>query len=142
MDKPTIGTSYDEVPYHGIALPMTHPDHLAALATLFGMRPAAVEHCRVLELGCAEAGNLIPMAYTLPTSHFVGIDLSSRQIEHGRALAAALDLKNLELHATDMCMIDDRFGQFDYIIAYGVYSWVPPDVQQTILAICQRRLAP
>ncbi len=135
-------TSYDEMPYHGIALPTTHPDHLAALATLFGMRPASVERCRVLELGCAEGGNLIPMAYTLPNSNFVGIDLAPRQIDHGRAVAASLGLTNIEFYAADLRSIDDQLGQFDYIIAYGVYSWVPPEVQQALLAICHRHLAP
>jgi len=47
---------------------------LSTIATLFGMNPAPVEHCRVLELGCGNGGNLIPMAFGLPQSEFVGID--------------------------------------------------------------------
>ncbi len=38
--------------------------------------------------------------------------------------------------------VNDDFGTFDYILAHGVYSWVPPDVQDKILDICQRNLAP
>ena len=33
-------------------------------------------------------------------------------------------------------------GQFDYIIAHGVYSWVPPMVRDKLLTICQQNLAP
>jgi methyltransferase-like protein len=33
-------------------------------------------------------------------------------------------------------------GSFDYIICHGVYSWVPPAVQEGILEICARLLTP
>jgi methyltransferase-like protein len=33
-------------------------------------------------------------------------------------------------------------GVFDYIICHGVYSWVPSQVQDKILEICDRNLAP
>jgi tRNA G46 methylase TrmB len=83
-------TSYDEVPYESYPFPQTHPDRLVTVATLLGMRPAPVGRCRVLELGCAAGGNLIPMALTLPESSFVGIDLSGRQIADGRKIIEAL----------------------------------------------------
>ena len=75
---------YDEVPYPNYAYSYTHPDTLATLATLLGLTPAPVDDCRVLELGCAGGGNLIPMAQVLPDSHFVGLDYSGQQIAAGR----------------------------------------------------------
>ena len=76
--------SYDRVLYSSHPSRLTHPDHLATLAVLFGMSPAPVESCRVLELGCGNGANLIPMALTLPGSRFTGIDLAG--IAHrGRA---------------------------------------------------------
>src|SRR4029434_7471331 len=33
-------------------------------------------------------------------------------------------------------------GFFDYILCHGVYSWVPPEVQDKILRICSKHLAP
>src|SRR5438477_2820132 len=75
-----VATSYDEVPYQSDPFPQTHPDTLATIATLFGLSPPPVETCRVLELGCASGGNLIPMAIELPEAQFVGVDLSARQI--------------------------------------------------------------
>ena len=35
-----------------------------------------------------------------------------------------------------------ELGEFDYIIAHGVFSWIPDDVRQSLLEICQRNLAP
>lgn len=134
--------SYDEVPYKSYPYPQTHPDRLATLATLFGMRPAPVSACRVLELACASGGNLIPMAVQAPQASFLGVDLSGRQLTEGRAAIEALGLKNIELRHADILELDGDLGEFDYIIAHGVYSWVPDAVQQKLLAVCRRHLAP
>jgi methyltransferase-like protein len=134
-------TSYDVVPYPGIVNARTHPDHLALMATLMGMTPTPIERCRVLELGCASGENLLPMAWSLPHSEFVGVDLSSRQIAAGRQWANELGVKNIGLHHLSILDVDDSLGQFDYIIAKGVYSWIPPDAQEKLLDICQRQLA-
>jgi methyltransferase-like protein/cyclopropane fatty-acyl-phospholipid synthase-like methyltransferase len=135
-------SSYDELPYDSKPRYATHPDCLATLATLLGMDPAPVPRCRVLELGCATGGNLIPMAATLPDSRFVGIDLSLRQIETGRAVIEDLGLKNIELQPLSILDVGEDFGRFDYILCHGVYSWVPPEVQDHILTVCKRNLAP
>jgi hypothetical protein len=45
-------SSYDKVLYPSYTRIQTHPDRLATIATLFGMTPAPVERCRMLELGC------------------------------------------------------------------------------------------
>src|SRR5437763_13756593 len=91
--------SYDEVPYPSSPFPYTHPDHLAVVATLLGLSPARADRCRVLELGCAGGGNLIPLAYNYPESTFLGIDLSIEQIRQGEELRAALGLATIELRA-------------------------------------------
>lgn len=135
-------TSYEEVPYESKPIPGTHPDSLATMAVLFGMRPPPVERCRVLELGCAAGGNLLPMAQALPEGRFVGIDLSPRQIADGQAFVEKLGLTNLELKALSILDVEDGLGTFDYVLCHGVYSWVPPEVQDKILAICKRHLAP
>ena len=135
-------TAYDEVFYAGHPYDYTHPDRLAMLATLYGMNPAPVPHCRVLELGCGVGGNLIPMAFQLPGSTFVGIDLSRQSIEKGLKTVAALNLTNVELRHLDIMDITSDFGEFDYIIAHGVYSWVPPGVREKMLSIFKNNLAP
>ena len=139
---PPTTNSYDELPYESHPFPQTHPDRLATVATLLGLTPAPVDRCRVLELGCASGGNLIPMALGLPGSTFLGVDLSERQVAAGRETIAALGLANVELRNLSILDIAPELGQFDYIIAHGVYSWVPPAVQDKILAVCHDNLAP
>src|SRR6266567_6321347 len=94
--KPAPASSYDAVPYSVGAFPQTRPDRLATLATLFGLHPASPARARVLELGCAAGGNLIPMALAGPAARFVGIDLSARQIDDARATARELGLTNVD----------------------------------------------
>lgn len=134
--------SYDLVPYTSYPYARTHPDRLATVGRLFGMQPAPVEACRVLELGCASGGNLVPMAEQLPGSEFVGVDLGARQIEQGRADVRALGLRNVELRHGDLCEVDEGWGAFDYVICHGVYSWVAPAVQRRIMRIFAERLRP
>jgi len=135
-------TSYDAVPYSEYVFPYTHPASVGAVAALFGMRPADPAHCRVLELGCCTGANLIPMAYDLPGSEFVGIDLSRRQIDDGRRTIAALSLTNIDLRPGSILDVDESYGTFDYIIAHGVYSWVPAEVREKLLAVCKANLKP
>ena len=133
---PSTINDYDDVPYESNPFAQTHPSRLFTVATLFGLKPTPVTRCRVLELGCAAGGNLIPMADYLPDSEFVGVDLSARQIEHGLASVAKLGLKNVILKQADIAEIDVAYGQFDYIIAHGVYSWVPAGVRDHLMRIC------
>ena len=133
-------TSYDEIPYPAGAYQQSNPDRLETLAKLFGMAPADVRCCLVLELGCADGSNLIPMACALPESTFVGVDLSRRQINAGQEIISTLGLSNIELRHHDIRSVDESFGSFDYVIAHGVYSWVPAEVQEKILTICRDRL--
>jgi SAM-dependent methyltransferase/methyltransferase-like protein len=140
--RPAAWTAYDEVPYPGYPYPQTHPDRLATSGRLFGMTPAPVERCRVLELGCGDGGNLIPMAYGLPESSFVGIDLASSAVAKGQARAGALGLDNVELVCRDLADYGPALGSFDFIVAHGVYSWVSDAVRDELLALCARALAP
>jgi methyltransferase-like protein/SAM-dependent methyltransferase len=169
-EERAVRDAYDSVPYPSASQHHTHPDHLAALAILNGLDPAPPRRCRVLELGCADGGNLIPMAAEYPESRFIGIDLSPKQIESGRAAVASEGLTNLELRA--MSILDVGAGewgvgsggsenelqggappphptphtpppnQFDYILCHGVFSWVAPEVQEKIFEICRTHLAP
>jgi methyltransferase-like protein len=134
-------TSYDEVLYPAGLFPQTHPDRLATTAYLRGLSPAPIQRCRVLELGCGAANNLVASAFQLPESEFVGIDLARIPIASGQSLAAELGLHNVTLQAMDLCDRNlEKFGMFDFIIAHGVYSWVPEIVRERILEICRDML--
>jgi SAM-dependent methyltransferase len=92
MDSPP---DYDEIPYHITPFSEIHPGNLAVIGRLFGLGTPEAQHCRVLDLGCASGGNLIPMAWYLPGSEFVGVELSARQSKAGDALIRRLGLTML-----------------------------------------------
>ncbi len=137
----TPGSSYDEVPYVDTCHAATHPDRLATLAAVYGLPAPSLERCRVLELGCARGGNLLPMAMELPEASFVGVDLSARQVAEARERAEALGLRNVAFHAMGLEKIDAGFGTFDFVVCHGVYSWVPEPVRERILEICAANLS-
>lgn len=106
------------------------------------MRAAAPDDCRLLELGCGDGGNLLPMALTLPQSTFVGVDLSPSAIARGRDTAAALGLDNVTLVEGDLAALPGGLGTFDYVVSHGVYSWVPDAAREGLMAACGTLLEP
>ncbi len=176
--------TYDELPYDRLPLPETEPDFLAALARLHGVDAVLASRAHVLELGCAQGGNLIPMAARYPEGKFVGVDLSRGQVNEGQAFIERAGLTNIRLLHGDIAALPDGhgvsagydsgqnnrhdrpphpsplpqagegddeslrddqlndLGDFDYIIAHGVYSWVPEFVREALLAACHRLLKP
>jgi methyltransferase-like protein len=140
LDK--LRASYDETPYESYAHPRSAPGQLAAIAWLFGLETPDVGSARILEIGCAAAGNLIPFAAMHPRASAVGIDLSPVHVAQGRERVRALGLDNVELLTGNIAQVDlAPLGPFDFIICHGVYSWVPDDVQDAILTACGSLLA-
>ena len=134
-------TRYDAVRYPSYTHPQTHPDRLAVIGSLFDLNPAPVTQCRVLELGCGNGSNLIPMAGGLPESEFVGIDLAAQPIALGRQTIIDLGLTNVKLLHGSVTEFDTAGEKFDYIIAHGLFSWVPADVREHVFSLCRNCLA-
>jgi SAM-dependent methyltransferase len=137
---PAAGGDFNVLPYISKPFPQSAPARLAALATLFGLSPPAVSEARVLELGCASGGNIIPLALRFPGARFLGVDLAERHVQEGRERIDALELKNIRLEA-DLTTLDLKGERFDYIICHGVYSWVPEAAREAILRIVGESLA-
>ena len=136
---------YDAVTYPAQPYADTHPNRLATMALLHGLRSAPAERCRVLEVGCNAGANLIPMAYALRGSEFVGFDLAAAPIARGQAKIEALGLSNIRLLQADLMeaeQVAELAGTFDYIIAHGVYTWVPRPVRESLIAFCGKHLHP
>ena len=131
---------YDEVPYESYSYPMSNPYPAMTLGILFGMNPTAIDQARILELGCAAGGNLIPLAINNPNTKFVGVDLSKLEIEDAIKNSTQLGLKNIEFYNCSITDIGDNFGKFDYIICHGVISWVPEFVRAKIFEVCKKNL--
>ncbi len=135
--------SYDTVPYPSYTFPQTHPDRLSTIGLMFGTAAAHPERCRVLELGCGDGTNLLSFAYALPNATFVGIDLSAVHIARADAAAAGLGVTNAVFRQADVTALDgNELGTFDFVIAHGLFSWVPDGVREHILRIYAECLAP
>lgn len=133
--------SYDTMPYPSKFFLQTHPDRLATIGTFYGMNPPKIEICRLLELGCGNGSNLVSHAYKLPDAEFFGIDLSDGHIDHAKKFAKELDIKNVEFRQMDVMDLSvEDFGKFDYIIAHGLFSWVPENVREKTLRLYRELL--
>jgi SAM-dependent methyltransferase/methyltransferase-like protein len=140
--QPTSDNDYDVLPYRSMPFAQTQPSHVAAIATLFGIVPPSAERARVLELGCAAGGNIIPLAARFPSAQFTGLDLSTRHVDDAQQAIRQLGLANIEISQGDLAVIDLADRQFDYIICHGVFSWVPRAAQDAIFRICSQNLVP
>ena len=140
MNISNADNSYDKVIYDALPHVQGNIRHLETIADLFCVNPVDVNRCRILELGAGTGKTIISQAENLPDSSFVGLDLGATQVESGQQLIRTLDLKNVELKHADIMEVDDSWGKFDYIIAHGVYSWVPQFVRDKIIDICSNNL--
>ncbi|HEY1941304.1 MAG TPA: methyltransferase regulatory domain-containing protein [Roseiarcus sp.] len=134
--------SYDETPYVSAPLIRQHPGRMAAIARWFGLDPPPARTARVLEIGCASGGHVIPLAAALPDARFLGVDLSGAQIAAGQARVDRLGLGNITLSARSFADVGEADGAFDYIVCHGVYSWIPEALREDLLRVCRERLAP
>jgi SAM-dependent methyltransferase len=136
-----VATAYDRVRYPGLTFAQTHPTATGVFAALFGRRFAPFGASRVLEIGCGEGVNLINMALGAPQAEFVGVDLAAEPVARARATARSCSLANVSFHVRDLVDMGASFGQFDYIVAHGVYAWVRARVRDAILRVVSERLS-
>jgi methyltransferase len=137
-----IEQAYDTLPYTSQSFKELNPQKLEAIARLISLNPIPTSNARVLEIGCSFGGNLIPFALNNKNADVVGIDLSGIQISKGQKIIEDIGISNLKLYQKDICDLKDELGKFDYIIVHGVYSWVPKNVQKSILSVIKNLLTP
>ncbi|CZE46626.1 class I SAM-dependent methyltransferase [Campylobacter geochelonis] len=131
-----VEKTYEEEPYISYQYPQSSPNRQWVAGFVFGLNAPDIQTARVLELGCSMGGNLMPLASRYKKAKFIGVDLSKKQISVAKEIAKELSLKNIEFYAKDVTTITKDFGEFDYIIVHGVYSWVPQEVKEAIMRIC------
>ena len=140
-----IQTSYDNLPYFSSAFSECSPTRIEAIASFLSFTPPSSQTARVLEIGCSYGGNLFPFAIANPNAKVVGIDLSEVQINKAKELAKQMRVDNIKFIRKDICELNEEdvkeFGEFDYIICHGVYSWVPDFVKDAILKTMKKLLS-
>jgi SAM-dependent methyltransferase len=135
----SIRAAYDAIDYDCTAYPLTHPDRLRTIAQLFGVDAPPLDGARVLEVGCGDGTNLLPLADSYAQTTFIGCDLAPRAIDRGNALIAEAGIGNATLLNVDLRDLPASLGPFDYVIAHGFYSWVPPGVRDALLNLIATR---
>lgn len=145
--QPAVGhhheiTSYEAVPYPPYSFPATHIARLGAIGRVFSLATADPRQARVLELGCGSGINVLAMAQLYPGADFVGVDISAGHIRLADEARSATGLGNARFIQANIADLGGDLGLFDYIIAHGVYSWVPAEVREAILRLCHEHLQP
>jgi len=94
-------------------------------------------------LGCGDGANLLALAFYNPESTFIGIDNSRAELDRARDGARSLGLENIRFMLKDVRDLEPTdVAPSDYVIAHGLYSWVPEDAREAILAFCRQNLKP
>jgi methyltransferase-like protein/2-polyprenyl-3-methyl-5-hydroxy-6-metoxy-1,4-benzoquinol methylase len=122
--------------------PLSSPSRLNAIASVFGVKAADPKAANILEIGCGNGGNLIPLTVRYPKSKFVGIDLSDEKIRSAKEYAEELNVKNIEFINKSISEIDFGADKFDFIIAPRIYSWASEPEQDRIFELLRDFLAP
>jgi SAM-dependent methyltransferase len=133
---------YEERDYPAMSHPPSHPAVTGVLARLAGLPPVDPADMRVLELGCAGGWNLLPIAAEFPGARCVGVDFSERAVADARQVADEAGLGNVRFEMADLASWQSEGPGHDFIIAHGVFSWVPDAVKLRLLELCRDALAP
>jgi SAM-dependent methyltransferase len=133
---------YEELDYPAMSHPPSHPAVTGVVARLAGLPPVDFSRMRVLELGCAGGWNLLPIAAEFPEAECLGVDFSGRAVADARAVAGEAGIGNARFEAADMLEWENGGDGFDFIIAHGVFSWVPDEVKTRVFELCRDALAP
>jgi cyclopropane fatty-acyl-phospholipid synthase-like methyltransferase len=134
---------YDELNYRCLPVEWTAPERLVLASALHGGPRPALDSYRVLELGCGDGANLLPLAYYRRHATFVGVDGASSQISRANARKATLALKNIHFVHEEFSRANERLtGQFDFIVAHGIFSWLSDSVRDALFELCAERLQP
>lgn len=132
---------YQTSVYPAMSHPSCDPSTTTVAAKLAGLTTPDPSGSTILEIGCATGHNLLPLAARWPNSRFIGIDLSSTAIRTARETAGAANITNIEFLEADLVTFDPGDATYDFIIAHGVYSWVPGHVRDALMAFIPRHLS-
>ena len=66
--------------------------------------------------------------------------MTAEQVRKGNEIIEKIGLTNIKLIEKNILDVNEDFGKFDYIIVHGVFSWVPENVKDKIIKICNENL--
>lgn len=104
--------------------------------------PTASKGFRYLELGCGLGRSLTTIAAANPHGQFVGVDINENHIALMKQEISLGELLNVQAISSDFSGLNADLGKFDYIAVHGVFSWVSPDVRESLISAVRNYLAP
>jgi SAM-dependent methyltransferase len=133
----------DDVPYVRHVIAELSPTRLRLAAALNGVTPPPPDDFDYCELGCAHGDTLVALAAAHPDGRFLGVDLSAAHVASAKRLARDGGLENVGVLERDFsALVDEDVGEFDYIVAHGVLSWVSPEKRKAVLDFANTKLKP
>ena len=98
---------------------------------------------RYIDLGCGYGMTLLYLAAAYPKAQFVGVDANAEHINFANTIARQAKLENVEFIASTFGTLDfTKIHQADYVIADGVFTWVPPEVRLELIEAFNKLLVP
>ncbi len=139
-----MSTEYvDDVPYVRHFLGDLSPARLRLVAALEGVAPPPIGELDYCELGCAHGDTLAALAAAHPEGRFLGIDINAAHIASAKRLARDGALENIGFLERDFeSLLSEDVGEFDYVVAHGVISWVSPAKRAALMAFASAKLKP
>lgn len=122
------------------------PRHLRLTATINAVESADLSRgFSYCELGCGTGLTSLILAAANPEAVFHAVDFNPAHITHGRALSGAADIPNIHWHQIDFAELGlpgAELPMFDFITMHGVWSWIAPELQSSIVRFVERHLRP
>jgi SAM-dependent methyltransferase len=108
-----------------------HADHYEATGPAFDRELLGAfevaAHGAVLDIGCGTGAISLEAARRVPAGSVLGVDLSTRMLERGRAKAAAVGLQNVTFVQADAQVHPFEPGVFDLAVSsFGVMFFADP----------------
>ena len=139
-----MSTEYvNDVPYVRHFVGDLSPARLRLVAALNGASPPPADDFDYCELGCAHGDTLAALAAAHPNGRFLGVDISAAHIASAKRLARDGGLENIGFLERDFAdLVHEDVGDFDFIVAYGLLTWVSPEKRKALLDFAQAKLKP
>ena len=130
---------YDADSYPAMSHPCADPEVNRAVARSLGLDVVEILGAKILEIGCGTGHHVLSLANRWPELEFVGVDISQKCIKRAKNLAAQAGIKNVSFHAVSILDFKPE-EKFDFIIAHGVFSWVPDEVKVGLMDFIPKHL--
>jgi SAM-dependent methyltransferase len=109
--------------------------------------PGADDPVMLLELGCGLGYGALALAASNPDWSVTGVDFNPAHIVAAREWAAEAGLTNITFIEADLSTWEDHpelraLPQMDFVTMHGLWTWVPPSVQNGIVRLLRQKVRP